>query len=298
MRKIITTTIPSHKYYYQPHKANKNFITDNIISVKQNNNGKIKINESNYKKEYKFNVNIPYLAPRKKTPMIEKQKLINPINKTKLEDIKTIDYFVRRIKEVNISYIENNNKNVIHKGILNWAKKEKTTELFLNKTNLLGNGTYGTAYRVGNFVIKVPFYYKYKINPHSNVKRCSLLLNQLNKDNDFSRAITLDNKNDILISKYINGKNILEKEAYDFVKQRGRIMFDYNSKGNVKMDNNRKKYIIDADLVAQPMELKRYPSLGTLVIHEVYKNMFIKEPLKPDEIAPLYYSEIKDFLPK
>ncbi|MEY0429405.1 hypothetical protein AB7V88_06340 [Providencia rettgeri] len=101
-----------------------------------------------------------------------------------------------------------------------------------------------------------------------------------------------------MITKYISGKDIKGNSAYDFVKQRGRIMFDYDSNGNVKMDNNGKKYVIDADLVAQPTELKRYPSLETLKIRKIYKNKFIRKPLEANEIKPLYYSEIEGLLPK
>nr|WP_283027088.1 hypothetical protein [Providencia rettgeri] len=75
-------------------------------------------------------------------------------------------------------------------------------------------------------------------------------------------------------------------------------MFDYNSNGNVKMDNNRKKYVIDADFVAQATELKKYPSLETLMIREIYTNIYIEKPLEANKIKPLYYSEIENLLPK
>lgn len=297
MRKIITPAIPSHNYHYQPQRTNKNFILDNIKSIKSNNNDKF--NKPNCKKEYKFNVNIPYLASKEKkfTPIVEKQKSVLPVSRTKLEDIKTIDSFVRRIKEENICYIAKDNRGNTHQGFLNTAIKGKPTTLYLDSTNYLGHGSYGTAYRIGNFVIKVPFYDTYKINPHSDVNRCSSLLNKLNRNTNFSRAITLSNGKDVLISRYISGKNIKDNAAYDFVKQKGYIIFDYSSNGNVKVDDNGKKYVIDADLIAQPTELKRYPSLGTLNIRKVYKNIFIKYPLGANEKKPLYYSEIKDLLP-
>ncbi|WP_272577071.1 MULTISPECIES: hypothetical protein [unclassified Providencia] len=300
MRKIITTTIPSHNYYYQPQKTNKNFIIDNIKSVKSKNDGGLNFNQPSYKKEYKFNVNIPYLASKEKktSHLNKKQEPITPVNRTKLEDIKSIDSFVRRIKEENIYFIAIDKKSYIYQGPLNTIGKRKPTDLYLNVTNSLGYGVYGTAYRVGNFVIKVPFYDTYEINPHSNVNRCSSILNALNKNTNFSRAITLNEGKDVLITKYISGKDIKGNSAYDFVKQRGRIMFDYSSNGNVKMDNNGKKYVIDADLVAQPTELKRYPSLETLEIRKLYKNKFIRKPLRATEIKPLYYSEIEGLLPK
>lgn len=300
MRKIITTTIPSHNYYYQPQKTNKNFIIDNIKSVKPQNNGDLKFNQPSYKKEYKFNVNVPYLASKEKktSPLNKKQEPITPVSRTKLEDIKSIDSFVRRIKEENIYFIAIDKKGYAYQGQLNTIGKRKPTDLYLNVTNSLGHGAYGTAYRVGNFVIKVPFYDTYEINPQSNVNRCSSILNELNKNINFSRAITLNNGKDVLITKYISGKNIKGNNAYDFVKQRGRIMFDYDSNGNVKMDNNGKKYVIDADLVAQPTKLKKYPSLETLEIHKLYKDIFINKPLGATEIKPLYYSEIEGLLPK
>lgn len=299
MRKIIPPVIPNINHHYQPQRTNNNFIIDNIKIINSNNNN-MKINESSNKKHYKFNVDIPYLASKEKksNPVIDKKVPVEPVSRSKLEDIKSINYFVRRIKEENIHYISGNKKGIIYRGDLNIANKGKPTTLSLDGFNYLGHGTYGTAYRVGNFVIKVPFYNTYKINPQSNVHRCSNLLNELNKNPNFSRAITLDNGNDILITKYISGKNVEDDEAYDFVKQRGRVIFDYGSEGNVKIDNNGKKYIIDADLIAQPIELKRYPSLGTLTIRKIYKKNFIKAPLETNEVEPRYYHEIKDLLPK
>ncbi|MEX6286150.1 hypothetical protein AB6F63_24915, partial [Providencia hangzhouensis] len=190
------------------------------------------------------------------------------------------------------------NNDYVYQGSLNSVGNEKTSDLYLNIANSLGHGTYGTAYRVGNFVIKVPFYDVYKISPYSKVKRCSSILNELNENINFSRAITLNKGKDVLITKYIAGKNIKGNSAYDFVKQKGRIMFDYNSNGNVKMDNNRKKYVIDADFVAQATELKKYPSLETLMIREIYTNIYIEKPLEANKIKPLYYSEIENLLPK
>ncbi|EOV8088321.1 hypothetical protein ABN078_15140 [Providencia huaxiensis] len=300
MRKIITTTIQNHKYYYQPQKPNKNFIIENIKSIKSKNNNDFKFNQSSHKKEYKFNVDVPYLTSKgKKTvPIIEKLKPITPANTTKLEDIKNIDSFVRRIREENIYFEAKNKNNYVYQGYLNSVGKEKNSDLHLNITNSLGHGTYGTAYRVGNFVIKVPFYDTYKFSPYSNVKRCSSILNELNRNTDFSRAITLSKGKDVLITKYIAGKNIKGNSAYDFVKQRGRIMFDYNSNGNVKIDSNGEKYVIDADLAAQPTKLKRSPSLGTLEARKIYISKFIRKPLGVNEIKPLYYSEIEKFLPK
>lgn len=300
MRPIIPPVTANLNHHYHPQKVNKNFIIDNIKSINSNNINKIKVNEPSYQKQYKFNVDIPYLSLEegKTTNQIKKQKPITTINRTKLEDIKTIDSFIRRIKEENIQYITKDNRGYIHQGVLNTATKGKPTTLYLDSTNYLGHGFYGTAYRVGNFVIKVPFYDIYEINPQSDVNRCSDLLNKLNKNMNFSRAITLDNGKDILISRYVSGKNIIDDDAYNFVKQKGHIIFDYGSNGNVKVDDNGKKYVIDADLIAQPTELKRYPSLGTLNIRKAYKNIFIKNPLKNNEIEPLYYPEIKNILPK
>ncbi|KLN46498.1 hypothetical protein AAY77_08055, partial [Providencia rettgeri] len=54
----------------------------------------------------------PILHQKKKnfTPIVEKQKSVLPVSRTKLEDIKTIDSFVRRIKEENIYFISGNKK--------------------------------------------------------------------------------------------------------------------------------------------------------------------------------------------
>ncbi|MEX5730304.1 hypothetical protein [Providencia hangzhouensis] len=70
MRKIITTTIQNHKYYYQAQKPNKNFIIENIKSIKSKNNDELKFHQSSHKKEYKFNVDVPYITSKEKKPIL------------------------------------------------------------------------------------------------------------------------------------------------------------------------------------------------------------------------------------
>lgn len=273
--------------------------------------------------DYKHNLNKIYNMPNQVTL---KSKIVNIANKnielnykkenisnkikndkTNIDNIDNIDVFSEIIKEKNVFYTHSQNKTLTsqyidliknHRKIfIPTANSDHT--ITLCSGDRIGKGVYGTAYKIGNFVIKIPHDDNtQKSNKNTEYSRCSNVLNEINRDNDFSRGITLKNGKQVLITKYVDGKSITGKNAFDFVKEKGRILFDYGSKGNVKMDNSGKKYVIDVDFVAQATELKRYPSLGTLNIRKAYKNIFIKDPLGANETKPLYYSEIEDLLPK
>lgn len=60
------------------------------------------------------------------------------------------------------------------------------------------------------------------------------VFNEINQNINFSRSTTLANGNVVLVTKFIDGKSIKGKEAFDFVKSRGRTLFDPDSEGNVK----------------------------------------------------------------
>lgn len=228
-------------------------------------------------------------------------------DKKNIESIDNIDLFSEIIREKNVIYTQSQNK-ILPSQYINLIKNHRKTfiptgnndhTIVLCSGDLIGKGVYGAAYRIGNFVIKIPNDDNIqKSNKNTEYSRCSNVLNEINRDNDFSRGITLKNGKQVLITKYVDGKSITGKNAFDFVKEKGRILFDYGSEGNVKIDNNGKKYVIDVDFVAQATGLKKYPSLGTLTIHEFYKDMFTINPLKTNNEKPFYYSEIEDLLPK
>ncbi|PYZ52374.1 MULTISPECIES: hypothetical protein [unclassified Providencia] len=185
------------------------------------------------------------------------KKTINPNNSSnlnKLENTKHIKIFTNEITNKKILQIDENNKLLID--------NINNDSLILDKKNCIGSGTYGVAYRVGNFAIKIPKN-KYHLETYfACLGRSRRILNQINNDNDYSRVITSKNGIQVLISKFIDGQSVTGKEAYQFVKSRGRILHDYQVDGNVKKDKQGKLYLIDADFASLPIEARRN-SLGS-----------------------------------
>ena len=152
------------------------------------------------------------------------------------------------------------------------GEKEYGT-LTLNMRHYLGKGEYGTAYRVGNFAIKIPHRdLNFKYNKYAKYDRCARVLNEVNQDINFARSTTLKNGNAILVTKFIDGKSIKGKEASAFVESRGRTLFDHGSEGNVRKDRQNNLFLIDADFAAQPNQLNRTLSIGTIKIYKRYEN--------------------------
>ncbi|MTB67266.1 hypothetical protein GKR48_10595 [Providencia sp. wls1943] len=142
----------------------------------------------------------------------------------------------------------------------------------LDNRHYLGKEEYGTAYRMGDFAIKIPHRdLIFEYNKYAEYDRCARVLNEINQDVNFSRSTTLPNGNVILVTKFIDGKSIKGKEAFDFVKSRGRTLFDPDSEGNVKKDRHNNLFLIDADFAAQPKQLNRTLSIGTIEIYNCYR---------------------------
>ncbi|MDR2989311.1 MAG: hypothetical protein LBU59_02385, partial [Providencia alcalifaciens] len=102
--------------------------------------------------------------------------------------------------------------------------------------------------------------------------RCARVLNEVNQDINFARSTTLANGNAILVTKFIDGRSITGKEASGFVESRGRTLFDHGSEGNVRKDRQNNLFLIDADFAAQPNQLNRTLSIGTIKIYKRYEN--------------------------
>lgn len=150
--------------------------------------------------------------------------------------------------------------------------EEEYGTLTLNMRHYLGKGEYGTAYRVGNFAIKIPHRdLNFKYNKYAKYDRCARVLNEVNQDINFARSTTLANGNAILVTKFIDGRSITGKEASGFVESRGRTLFDHGSEGNVRKDRQKNLFLIDADFAAQPKQLNRTLSVGTTEIYKRYR---------------------------
>ncbi|UBX50374.1 hypothetical protein LDO51_06185 [Providencia alcalifaciens] len=182
-----------------------------------------------------------------------------------------IDQFTEKLHHLNIIF-KNDAFGADHRPTFLVKNYSANRTVTLNRHNYLGKGEYGIAYRMGNFVIKIPHRdLIFKYNKYAEYGRCARVLNEINQDVNFSRSTTLANGNVVLVTKFIDGKSIKGKEAFDFVKSRGRMIMDYGSDGNVKKDNKNNTYLIDADFAAQPKQLNRTLSIGTTEIYKRYR---------------------------
>ncbi|EPG7578570.1 hypothetical protein M0K77_004462 [Providencia rettgeri] len=216
------------------------------------------------------------VIPEKTTQKRQKSETLAP-QKVDIKPIATkttaieIDKFVESLNHINITF-KNDAYGANHRPTFLVKNHPSDRTITLNRHNYLGKGEYGTAYRVGNFVIKIPHRdLIFEYNKYAKYDRCARVLNEINQDVNFARSITLTNGNVILVTKFIKGSEIKGEEAYNFVKSRGRIIFDPNSDGNVKKDRHDNLFLIDADFVAQPKRLNRTMSIGTIEIHHRYR---------------------------
>lgn len=221
-------------------------------------------------------------------------------NKKSMNEKKTsdIDSFCSKLKNVTVLMrftrcgIPQKTKVVLNNNI----SKDTIT---INKKDDLGHGAYGYAYKVNQFVIKIQKDgINYDTNRNGDPERCSRILNTVNNDQNFARSITLNNGEKLLVSKFIKGKSITGEKAFNFVKSQNHIIFDSGSNGNVRKDKSGKLYLIDADCTAKSRGLVRTDSIGTIDIHNTYKNAIIKRSFSENTPLPLYYSQIKHLLPE
>lgn len=182
-----------------------------------------------------------------------------------------IDQFTENLHRLNITF-KNDAFGADHRPTFLVKNNPIYRTVTLNRHNYLGKGEYGTAYRMENFVIKIP--HKdliFEYNKYAEYDRCVRVLNEVNQDINFARSTTLANGNVILVTKFIDGCAIKGEDAVNFVKSRGCILFDPDSEGNVKKDRYNNLFLIDADFAAQPKQLNRTLSIGTTEIYKRYR---------------------------
>lgn len=127
-------------------------------------------------------------------------------------------------------------------------------------------GCYGEVFKFNEFVIKSLHNPDSFSQPWSDSHRTSRVLNSVNGP-DYSRAYQFAPGKTMLVSKYIDGMDVSEKEAIEFISSKGLSIDDAASPGNVKRDKENRLFLIDADLVVQT-PLKRKNSLAS---DEFYK---------------------------
>lgn len=258
-------------------ESNKNNSSDRLIRVKNTNERNI------------HNINVKNTI--EKFENLTFKKIITEDN------LSEVDKFCKKLDNFTLKMKKDNSENNLRAKILlsNYNEDNNHHIITIKKSDSLGHGAYGNAYRIDDFVIKI---YHADINfkdyIYADPERCARILNQINNDPDFSRSITLDDGKKILISKFIEGTSIVGKEALEFVKSRGRIIFDCHSVGNVIKDKSGKYYLIDADLVAMPTGLSRTLSMGTIQIHNDCKDVYNDPELKARYFKSLHYPEIQN----
>lgn len=195
----------------------------------------------------------------------------------------------------------------------------KDLNTIVSQGKKLGAGAYGTAYRIGDFVVKSPMN-KHNIevspineNAHAHPERAARYLNKANADDHFARAVSVPCKEgdkklvDVLISKFITGysvvdNNKIEKEpdenkkkaledkqmnalddALDILYDRGLEMYDHDIDGNVLKAENGQYYFVDADqivLAANKRSNERRLSQATIDLEKVLHDQYVIESHK------------------
>lgn len=270
-----TQIIPVKNPIYTPSaaKINCNLITENTSSIRNKNPIK------------KFITNLFKIKNTSIINKIRKDFLLNMDN-TNLKKTKNINKFIDILKNKNI-YVEN----IAGSSFIDKCLKSRPENfndpntLILNKKNYIGHGSYGVAYHVGNFVIKISKNREHLDTHFAKLGRSRRILADINQNKDFCRVLTLKNGAQVLISKFIDGQSITGEEAYQFVKSRGRILHDYNVNGNVRKDKQGNLYLIDADFATLPIEARRH-SLGSNQLYRLfpeYTHKYLKFKEKIDK---------------
>lgn len=197
------------------------------------------------------------------------------------------------------------------KPIEDFIKTLKENNVSFTSDNFLGSGQYGTAYRFGKYVVKVPVNIHGEMvdwysgwNRSANPERVIRYLNKANQDESFSRVANVNYRGEdtkVLVTKYIKGSRLKgEKEinkALKLLQERGFHMHDFYVDGNILKTKGGKLYFIDADqLVIDPEKrLERTPSLATkdledmLALRLSVKYMQAKENNDQNKINQLNY---------
>jgi len=141
--------------------------------------------------------------------------------------------------------------------------KNETLNDIVRRGRKIGSGSYGTTYKIDDYVVKTPLN-KYNIeiefsgyNASSAPKRTSRYLNMANNDPDFSRAITMkrggggEDQVEILVSKFIEGTDITDEkemeDALDELFELGFEIHDGDISGNILKASDGKYYFVDTD---------------------------------------------------
>lgn len=182
-------------------------------------------------------------------------------------------------------------------------KEEKSIDNFINdiagkdisifsEDEFLGAGGYGTAYRQGDFVVKIMLnrfdnWTCLEQQPYAHPKRVNDYLNQANDDANFSRHVKMEMDGkaiDVLVTKYIPGVSKLgakEREvALQMLASRGLYMHDHNKNGNIIKTENDKFYFVDGDqIVLSEFERRqRKVSLATQTLeNEITSVLLLKQ---------------------
>lgn len=160
----------------------------------------------------------------------------------------------------------------------------------------IGQGSYGSAYRIGAFVVKIPrnkdsVWINFAAMPNAHPIRVQHYLNKANNQPDFARAGVMSDKHgdpvDVLVTKYIAGStlkdlsdeekgNVLRTKALLLLDSRGLYMHDAEVVGNILIQNDGRIYFIDADqmVIAQRQRLARTPSFATDVLEDVLEKYY------------------------
>lgn len=182
----------------------------------------------------------------------------------------------------------------------------------------IGAGSYGTCYRCGDFVIKVPVnssgnFVDWNSPEHKNAKpeRVSRYLNEANNDCDYSRsaqAVFNNKPMNVLVSKFVQGHELdVDNEenyfrASDHLESRGLYMHDINVMGNILVDKNDNLHIIDGDqlVLSQAKRLERQPSMATIDLEDqIESSLQVKLKMatnRKDENDITYYQDLIDDL--
>ncbi|MFJ2973250.1 hypothetical protein ACIPDS_01030 [Kluyvera sp. NPDC087067] len=182
----------------------------------------------------------------------------------------------------------------------------------------IGAGSYGTCYRCGDFVIKVPVnssgnFVDWNSPEHKNAKpeRVSRYLNEANNDCDYSRsaqAVFNNKPMNVLVSKFVQGHELdVDNEenyfrASDHLESRGLYMHDINVMGNILVDKNDNLHIIDGDqlVLSQAKRLERQPSMATTDLEDqIESSLLVKLKMatnRKNEEDITYYQDLVDDL--
>lgn len=188
---------------------------------------------------------------------------------------------------------------------LGQIKGKSINQHVIAKGKEIGRGSYGSAYKIGPFVVNIPrnkdkVWIDFAALPNAHPVRTQYYLNRANDEPDFARAGVMTNKHgdsvDVLVTRFIAGSTLedlfdeverdaLRTKALLQLNARGLFMHDADVIGNILVDEGGRIYFIDADqmVIAHHQRLTRAPSFATEELEEVleiYYQAMAKRALK------------------